>query len=171
MLPGVLCWGFGVWTDKRDGIASDLPDVRFEHRMGDDFEEGDVLGPELLHDLVERSSEQDRLADVVPAVLGVEIALEPFTFNGRHNLCDRRASGSQSFAYKVLEQLLLRLHERRMECATYTELRGKHFVRRVSSDSLAFCTPTPSAIIPPFPSASVIAAARAIAMPTAVPQS
>ena len=108
--------------NKRDWITTDLLDVRFQDGVGSDLQERHVLGAEFLNDLVEGSTKKDGLTNVVPAVLNVQIPLEPLSVDGRHDFGNELPGCGQGALHEVLEYVLLSFHERGMESARNAKL-------------------------------------------------
>lgn len=135
MFASVLGGNLGVGsTDEGDRVAADFLDIRLQNGVGSYFQEGHVLSPEFLNNLVESGPKEHGLTNVVPAVLDVQITLEPFTVDGGHDLSNRLAGGGESPSDEVLEEVLLSLHERGVERTGDTKLGGEDLVGRVSSN-------------------------------------
>jgi hypothetical protein len=135
VFAGVLGRNLGVGaTNEGDGVSADFLDVRLQDRVRGDFQERHVLGAEFLNDLVESSTEEHGLTNVVPAVLNIQVALEPLSVDGGHDFRSRLAGGGESTLDEVLEEGFLSLHERGVESAGNAKFGSENLVGGVSGN-------------------------------------
>ena len=135
VFASVLGRKLGVETaDKGDRVAAKFFDVRFQDGVRGDFQEGHVFSAKFLYDLVKSGTKEHWLANFIPAVLNVQIPLEPFTVDSGHDLSSRLVGGGEGTLNEVLEDALLSLRERGVEGAGNPELGSEDLVGGVSGN-------------------------------------
>jgi len=116
-------------TNQVDRFTSALLEVRLQHRVRRNLQESHTVGTFVGNDLVDRSSEQDRTTNVIPAVVDVEVSVQPPSVCRRH-YARKRYLGSLTQRRRCnpfLEQFFLWLHERCVESACDTKFGGEDF--------------------------------------------
>ena len=79
-------------TDQADAFTTALFDVRLQHWVGSNLEEQDAICAFISDHLVNSSAKEHGVADVVPTIVDVVIALKPLSICHRHNPGNGRLS-------------------------------------------------------------------------------
>ena len=130
MFPSIMSGMFRIRsTNEIDWLAATLFDINFEYRMRGDLHEEDPSVVVFIRDLMNSITKQHRSANVIPAIVNVEVTVEPFAVDGGHDSSQRRVSLARKDSIRPgSEYIFIRLHQRRVKSARNTQFRSGNVV-------------------------------------------